>query len=183
MRRLTEFFVLVAAVALAAGCSNKTSSDVGFDKGRTPDEVFSDFVTQESDSGLVQWRLTAPEGDRFKDKQLIVLEHPKIVFYDEQGKERTTLTSDAGEYYEDKRDMLAYGNVVVKSVEGDVLETDSLLWDNSQKKILSHSFVKLTRGRDVITGYGLECKQDLASVEIKRGVKATVVDEGGEAKE
>jgi hypothetical protein len=68
----------------------------------------------------------------------------------------------------------------VTSVEGDVLETDSLLWDNTQKKILSNSFVKLTRDGDVVTGYGLECKEDLGTVDIKRDVKATVVDGKGD---
>jgi hypothetical protein len=40
--------------------------------------------------------------------------------------------------------------------------------------------VRLKRGRDVITGYGLECKEDLGTVDIKRDVKATVVGEEGE---
>ena len=172
--------VLVISAVVAAGCSNEPSDNVGFDKDQVPDEVFTDFVTQESDSGVVLWRLTAPKGDRFKDKQLVVLERPKIVFNDERGEARTTLTSDGGEYYENRRDLLAFGQVVVRSVEGDVLETDSLLWDNSQKKIVSRSFVKLTRGKSVVTGYGLECKEDLASVEIMRDVKATVIDAEGE---
>ncbi|UCG53117.1 MAG: LPS export ABC transporter periplasmic protein LptC, partial [Candidatus Latescibacterota bacterium] len=127
-----------------------------------------------------QWRLTAPRAHRYKEEKLIVLEQPTIEFYDKEGAISTKLVSDAGEYYEDKRDMLAYGNVVVESVDGDVLETDSLLWDNSRNKILSNCFVRLTRGRDVITGYGMECDQDLNSVDIKRDVKATVVDEKGE---
>jgi LPS export ABC transporter protein LptC len=166
-----------------AACSKEPSQDITFDKSRAADEVFTDFVTLESDSGLTQWKLTAPKGSRFKEKKLIVLERPTIVFYDDKGSPRTTLVSNAGEYYENRRDMLAYGNVVVTSVDGDVLETDSLLWDNTQKKILSNSFVKLTRQGDVITGYGLECKEDLGTVDIKRDVKATVVDEEGKISE
>ncbi len=184
MKRFVEFAlaagVLGAVLLGGSGCSKEPAEEVTFQRGRTPDEVFADFVTQESDSGLVQWKLTAPKGNRFKDKKLVILENPTIVFYDELGKTRTTLVSDSGEYYEDKRDMLAFGHVVVTSVEGDVLETDSLLWDNTQKKILSNSFVKLTRGGDVVTGYGLECKEDLGTVDIKRDVKATVVDEKGD---
>ncbi|MEJ2720809.1 MAG: LPS export ABC transporter periplasmic protein LptC [bacterium] len=179
-----KIFVLVLAGVLAGlfafGCSDEPSEDITFDKKGAPDEVFADFVTAESDSGRAQWRLTAPKARRYIDKKLIVLEKPTIEFYDEEGAIRTKLTSDAGEYYEDKRDMLAFGNVVVKSIDGDVLETDSLLWDNRRNKILSNGFVKLTRGRDVITGYGMECDQDLDSVDIKRDVKATVIDEKGD---
>lgn len=173
---------VVVGFVLAA-CSKEPSQEITFDKSRAADEVFTDFVTQESDSGLTQWKLTAPKGSRYKEKKLIVLEGPTIVFYDDKGSPTTTLVSDAGEYYEGKRDMLAYGHVVVTSVQGDVLETDSLLWDNTQKKIISNSFVKLTRQGDVITGYGLECKEDLRAVDIKRAVKATVVDEKGEISE
>jgi len=173
-------FCLLALGVLLGACTKEPSERITFDKNRAPDEVFIDFVTQESDSGLTQWKLTAPKGSRFKEKKLIVLEGPTIVFYDEKGSPSTTLVSEAGEYYEGRRDMLAYGHVVVTSVDGDVLETDSLLWDNTQKKILSNSFVKLTREGDVITGYGLECKEDLRAVDIKRDVKATVVDEKGE---
>jgi LPS export ABC transporter protein LptC len=178
MKRFVRRLCLVAAAAvLAAGCSDSPSDEVGFAKGETPDEVYTDFVTQESDSGVVLWRLTAPRGDRFKDKRLVVLHQPRVVFYDERGETRTTLVSDAGEYYEDRRDMLAYGNVVVQSVEQEVLETDSLFWDNRRRKIFSDSFVKLTRGDNVVTGYGLECDADLSSVEIKREHSGVIVDE------
>jgi LPS export ABC transporter protein LptC len=179
-RHVRTAVILVAALAAAAGCSKEPAETITFEKGRTPDEVFADFVTQESDSGLVRWKLTAPKASRFKEKQLVVLDRPTIVFYDRTGNVRTTLVSEAGEYNEARRDMLAYGQVVVTSVDGDVLETDSLVWDNTQKKILSDSFVKLKKGRDVITGYGLECRDDLGTVDIKRNVNATVIDEKGE---
>ncbi len=181
MRRFTRlwYFGVVAAFFLAA-CASEPSEDIVYDTRDTPDDVFVDFVTEETDSGLATWRLTAPMASRFKEKKLVILDNPTIQFYDEQGDIRTTLVSDSGEYYEDTRNLLAYGNVVVTSVDGDVLETDSLLWDNKRNKILSDAFVKLTRGRDVITGYGLECRDDLGTVDIKRDVKATVVDEEGE---
>jgi LPS export ABC transporter protein LptC len=181
MNRFTKVaWALGAALFVAAGCAKEPTESITFEKGRAPDEVFADFVTQETDSGLVRWRLMAPKASRFKEKQLIVLDRPTITFFDEAGRVRTTLVSDAGEYNEAKRDMLAFGHVVVTSVEGDVLETDSLVWNNAQKKILSDSFVRLKRGADVITGYGLECKEDLGTVDIKRNVNATVVDGEGE---
>jgi LPS export ABC transporter protein LptC len=182
-RFIRLFLVLIASIIVSGGCSDQPPEESGYPPGKAPDEVFTDFVTQESDSGILLWSLTAPEAERYKDRQIVVMEHPKIVFYDEHGEQRTTLVAEAGEYYEDRRDMLAFGDVVVTSVDGDVLETDSLLWDNSANKIFSDSFVKLTRGRNVITGYGLECRDDLQSVEIKRDVKATVIDEQGEIEE
>lgn len=180
-RRVEILFSLSVAVALIAACSKEAPEklSVATTQG-VPDEEFTDFVTQESDSGMVQWKLTAPKADRFSKRRLILLTNPVIEFYDKEGKPQTTLVSDAGEYSEESRDMLAFGNVVVRSVEGDILETDSLLWDNAIDKIKSNSFVKLTRGNDVLTGWGLECDPNLNSVNIQRDVEALILDESGQ---
>ena len=168
---------------LLAACSKESSNEIAFDRGDVPDEVIMDFETTESDSGLALWKLTAPKADRFTDKKLILLDKPRIEFFDENGAHITTLISDLGEYSIETRDMLAFGNVRVETVDGDILETDSLLWLNGRDKIISNSFVKLIRGRDVVTGYGLECDPNLNSVDIKRDVKATIIDEAGEVRE
>jgi LPS export ABC transporter protein LptC len=175
--------LMLGALLNAAACGDQPSGEATFEKGATPDEVFEDFVTQESDSGLIRWRLTAPLANRFNAKNLVLMNDPKIEFYDRTGKLETTLTSEKGEYYEDTRDMLSYGNVVVVSNEGDVLETDSLLWVNQRGKIISHCFVTLKRGRNIITGVGLECDQDLSSVDIKKHVEAKILDEQGNKKD
>lgn len=171
---------VLAGLTVFAGCSEDKPDDITFERGDVPDEVFTDFVTQESDSGRAQWKLTAPKASRYIKKKIVLLEKPVIEFYKKDGTRSTVLESEAGEYSEETRDMLAYGNVVVRSVDGDVLETDSLLWNNEADKILSNSFVKLIRGRDVVTGWGLECDPNLNAVDIKRDVKATIIDEDGE---
>ena len=183
MRLSTRVLCFIGLLGfLAVGCSEEPGT-ITFEGGPLPDEVFTDFVTQESDSGLVKWQLNAPRASKFKKRNLVVLEKPVIKFYDDAGALQTTLRSDSGEYYDDSRSMLAFGNVVVVSVANDVLETDSLMWNNDDDRIVSNSFVKLTRGRDVVTGYGLECDQNLSSVNIKRDVKATFHDDGGETDE
>jgi hypothetical protein len=44
---------------------------------------------------------------------------------------------------------------------------------------VSDSFVKLTRGKDVLTGIGLECDHTLESVDIKKDVRAVILEENG----
>ena len=44
---------------------------------------------------------------------------------------------------------------------------------------MSDSHVKLTRGRDVITGIGMEADHTLDSVDIKRNMRARIVEEDG----
>lgn len=185
MRWSTSWLVLSLTILMSlAACSEEKPDHVSVQSpGKSPDEVFTDFVTMESDSGRAQWKLTAPQANRYSKEKRIMLEEPNIEFFDKEGSLQTTLTADNGEYSEDSRDMLAYGNVQVVSIEGDILETDSLFWNNEEDKILSNSFVKLTRGRDVVTGYGLECDPNLNSVDIKRDVQATIIDEAGEIRQ
>jgi LPS export ABC transporter protein LptC len=171
--------VAVLAVLLAQGCSEKAPQQIASQGGEVPDEVVSDFVTEETDSGRVSWKLTAPRAYRYNARKVFVMDDPRVEFFDEAGMLQTTLTSDNGEYFQDTRDMLAYGDVLVVSVEGDVLETDSLRYLNAEDKIVSDSRVKLTRGNDVITGVGLECDHSLSSVDVKKNVKATIIDDEG----
>ena len=177
MRRVDAWLAIVAALALA--CSEKKPKDVQVTKSGAPDETIAEFVTQETDSGRVQWKLAAPRATRYQARNVFLLDNPKIEFFDEMGNLQTTLTAKNGEYSTVSHDMLAYGNVVCTSTKGEVLETDSLRYLNEKDKIVSDSHVKLTRGRDVITGIGMEADHTLDSVDIKRNMRARIVEEDG----
>lgn len=179
MRHSIETVFWILSLFALISCANETSQDIPVSERNTPDEIFTDFTTQESDSGMIKWRLTAPKASKFTAKDLVLLETPTILFFNDDGALQTTLTSKYGELYQDSRDMLAYGDVVVVSEDGDVLEADSLYWRDSDEKIVSNTFVKLRRGKDVLTGIGLECDYNLSAVNIKKDVQATIIDERG----
>lgn len=173
--------VLITVALLACGGEDdagdaSTGSDL-------PDEIITGFVTEESDSGYTQWRLSAPVARRFNQKKVFVMENPTIHFFDENGQLKTTLVALNGEYSQETHDMFVYGDVVGTSLDGDVLETDTLRYLNVEDKIVSDSFVRLTRGGNVMTGWGLEADNRLSSVDIKRNVKATLVDDDGRVQE
>ena len=172
-------WVLVLTVLAFAACDRKETAETPVESLGIPDETVMEFSTQESDSGRVQWTLKAPRADRFNARNVFVMDDPVIEFYDKMGNLQTTLTADKGEYLLDSHDMLAYGNVVAVTFKGEVLETDSLRYLNEADKIVSDSFVKLTRGRDVVSGIGLECDHTLDSVDIKKDVHAVVTEEDG----
>jgi LPS export ABC transporter protein LptC len=168
--------VIVTGLILG-GCDGEVSEEIAGHPSELPDEVITKFVTEESDNGLVRWRLSAPRADRFNAKKQFMLDKPTIEFFDKLGNRQSTLTSDAGEFFEGSQYMLAYGNVVVVTVEGDVLETDSLRYLVEEDRIVNDCFNKLTRGNDVVTGYGLDCDHNLSSVDIKRDVEARFIDD------
>lgn len=176
-RRVSAWLVLVVALALA--CNDKKAKETPVQANQSPDETMTEFVTQETDSGRVQWKLAAPKATRYNARNVFILDNPKIEFFDQMGNLQTTLTAKNGEYSVLTHDMLAYGNVVATSTKGEILETDSLRYLNEKDKIVSDSHVKLTRGHDVITGIGMEADHTLDSVDIKRNMRARIVEEDG----
>jgi LPS export ABC transporter protein LptC len=179
MRRSADVMLALAIAIGVAACGKQDGEQAPVEGQQIPDETVMEFKTQETDSGRVRWTLKAPRADRFNAKNVFVMADPRIEFYDEMGNLQTTLTADNGEYSLITHDLLAYGQVVAVSAKGEVLETDSLRYLNTTDKIVSDSFVKLTRGSDVITGIGMECDHTLDTVDIKRNVRALIIEEDG----
>ena len=99
----------------------------------------------------------------------------KIDFYDENGGYRSTLTSESG-LVRQKREMFSvWGNVIVRN-DTTRLETNSLGWNPETRLITTEDFVKVTRGADIITGYGMEADSRLENIRILRDVKGELSD-------
>jgi LPS export ABC transporter protein LptC len=89
------------------------------------------------------------------------------------------LTADKGEYNQVTHDLTALGNVVITTSEGYTLETESLVYLRELGEIHSEDFVTVTRGDDVLTGYGFTGYPELKNVDIKRDVRAYLRDDEG----
>lgn len=99
----------------------------------------------------------------------------KVDFYDENGEYVSTLTAKEGLIRQKRQELTVWGDVVVIS-DSSRLETHSLIWDPNRKLIITDDFVKLHRGGDVITGYGMEADNKLEHVKILRDVKGKIGD-------
>jgi len=179
LRLLPAAVALAALVALSGSCERGDRSRGNIATADVPDQEFSDFTTVESDSGRVRWRLIAPVARLYNARKLLAADEPHIEFYDATGMLTSVLTADKGEYNQVTHDLTALGRVVITSQDGYVLETESLVWVNQLNEIHSENFVTFTRGRDVLTGYGLRGDPELRNVEIQRDVKAYLRDDDG----
>jgi LPS export ABC transporter protein LptC len=65
-------------------------------------------------------------------------------------------------------DFAAYGNVIVISDGGTTLKTDSLFWNNSNRKIYTQAFVDIVSPTEHIMGTGMESDQNLKNYKIYR---------------
>jgi LPS export ABC transporter protein LptC len=167
----------LAAAAVSCGQGDRPQRSLGTTE--MADQEFTDFRTMESDSGQVKWILEAPVARVYNIRKLLVTDNPRITFYDENGEMSSVLTAEMGEYNQDTHDMTALGNVVVTTIEGYTLETESLIMLRELGEIHSEDFVKVTKGDDVLTGYGFQGYPELKNVDIKRDVRAYLRDETG----
>jgi LPS export ABC transporter protein LptC len=181
--KAVRIVLFVGLSALALSCQGKEKGQGTITTADTPDQELSDYTTVESDSGIVRWVLKAPVARVYNARKLLVTDSPRIEFFDEMGNLTSVLVSQKGEYNEVTHDLTALGTVVVTSVEGYVLETESLVWVEKLGEIHSEDFVKFTRENDVLTGYGLRGDPELKDIEIQNNVKAYMRDAGGALRE
>lgn len=178
-RRGGSAVIGVVLVALLSGCGQGPRAVPGPPSGELPDQEVSDFVVTETDAGRPQWTLYARDASIYNPRNVIVARGVRIDFFDEEGKRTSTLTAREGEMNQQRRDMVARGNVVLQTTEGTRMSTEELQFLNQRQRIVSDRFVRVERAGDVLTGVGFESDPNLEHFEFKRRVQATVRTRSG----
>lgn len=179
---LKPVIAVVMVTALLFSCQGG-EDDYHLSGKEAPDQVVYDYTTVESDSGVVKWRIEAPVARGYTSRKLFVTDNPVIYFYDEEGEISSVVNAEKGEINRETRDLTAIGNVVVTSREGYTLETESLVWLNSEGIIHTEDYVKFTKGNDVVEGYGFRGYPELKEFDIIRDINGNLYDEDGKMEE
>ncbi len=100
----------------------------------------------------------------------------QVDFYDQEGLHTSTLTALEGIYDSKAEEVEARGNVVVISDAGVRLETQSLRWRKQTNRIGTDAFVKIIRGKNTVSGYGLDTDPQLEDAHIQRNLQGRIED-------
>ncbi|HET9327031.1 MAG TPA: LPS export ABC transporter periplasmic protein LptC [Candidatus Eisenbacteria bacterium] len=171
--------VMAMVALMALGCEKAPRTEPGPASGEMPDQEVSDFVVTETDAGQPQWTLYARSAAIYNARNAIVAHGVRVDFFDEEGKRSSTLTAREGELNQQRRDMVARGNVVLQTTEGTRMSTEELSFINQRQRIVSDLFVRVERAGDVLTGIGFESDPNLEHFEFKKQVQATVRTRSG----
>ena len=156
-----------SAVAFVVfSCKGKLGEAAALDLSETPVQIVENmFVVQTENSGL-QMRAEAPLMEKYEKDTLSYELFPKgfyVYGYTEEGLLETKITSDNARHlkYKDGRESWeAFGNVVVKNlIKQEVMETDTLYWDQKNEKIYTHCYVRMYSPDGFMQGYGMESDQ------------------------
>ena len=170
---MTRALLLLALLVGAVACSSSDSNPPPRPADR-PSRVVDAFEVTETREGVLEWRLVSDKAEYFREESHTRLEGVTLVFFNPDGSEKATLTSDRGRAEDVTGNLLAEGNVVVVTVEGDTLTTEELLYDNVADEIRGPGFVRIAKPDRVLTGEGYRSKPDLSSYELDRNVQVTL---------
>ena len=163
-----------AAVAFVVySCKGKLAEAEVLNLAETPVQVVDDMFMQQTENGMVKMRAEAPRMEKYEKDSLDYELFPEGFFvygFDETGKLETEIVADNARHqkFEDGRESWeAFGNVVVKNlINQEVMETDTLYWDQKNEKIYTHCYVRMYSPDGFMQGYGMESDQRARDTEL-----------------
>ena len=164
MIRMIATASAVAFVVLS--CKGKLGEAEAINIEEAPVQTVDDMFIVQSKNGIIQMRAEAPVMERYERDTMSFELFPAGFFvygYTDDEKLETEIVADRARHlkYKDGRETWeAFGNVVVKNlIKQEVMETDTLYWDQKEEKIYTHCYVRLYSPDGFMQGYGMESDQ------------------------
>jgi len=155
-----------AVAFMVYSCKGKLGEAESLDINEVPVQTVDDMFIVQTENGKIQMRAEAPLMERYERDTLSYELFPDGFFvygYTEEEKLETEIIADKARHlkYKDGRESWeAFGNVVVKNlIKQEVMETDTLYWDQKNEKIYTHCYVRMYSPDGFMQGYGMESDQ------------------------
>lgn len=99
-----------------------------------------------------------------------------VEFFDDQSVVKSELTANYGIQYPKKNETIVRDSVVFKTVEGERLETEELIWEENTGRVYSNKFCVIHKKNEIIQGYGFESNEDFSNSKIRKVTGRIEVD-------
>ena len=156
----------LAVAFVVYSCKGKLGKTEAKPLDELPMQTVDGMFVVHSENGKVQMRMEADVMERYQTDTLSYELFPQgfsVFAYTEEGLLETQIVSDIAKHlkFKDGRETWeAFGNVVVKNlIKQEVMETDTLYWDQKNEKIYTHCYVKMYSPSGFMQGYGMESDQ------------------------
>lgn len=154
---------------LIFSCSNKKEDLIKIEEQKISKEEFGKkieiLITKKGKANI---KIVAPKVVRsFSGKAYNEFpEGMHLYVYNKNGKIESTLFAKYGKMGDRSSELLAKDSVVVTNKNGDVLNTEELIWDKNKSKIKTNGFVKIKTKDEIIYGDGFESNEDFTEYQI-----------------
>lgn len=164
---MLKMIATAAAVAFVVySCKGKLAEADSINLEETPMQVVDNMFIVHTENGRIQMRMEADLMERYETDTLSYELFPEgfaVFGYTENELLETEIVSDNARHlkYKDGRESWeAFGNVVVRNlIKQEVMETDTLYWDQKNERIYTHCYVKMYSPDGFMQGYGMESDQ------------------------
>ena len=159
------FLSVVSVVSVLSACEETgvkpTTTVQATDSADQVLEGFSHYVTND---GVRRSRVEADTAYFYENTQVTQLRKIRVVFFDAQGQESSTLTAKSGTYRWQDGSMEADSSVVVVSPDGRRLTTETLKYDNPTNTISTNVRFSFDRGGEHLEGNSFRSDPDFRNV-------------------
>lgn len=156
----------LAVAFIVYSCKGKLGEADSIVLAETPVQTVDDMFIVQSENGMIKMRAEAPLMQKYERDTLWYELFPEgfyVYGYTDEGMLETEIVADNARHlkYTDGRESWeAFGNVVVKNLMNhQVMETDTLYWDQKNERIHTDCYVKLYSPKGFMQGYGMESDQ------------------------
>ena len=156
----------LAVAFVVYSCKGKLGEAKDIVISETPVQVVTNMFIIQSKNGDMEMRAVADLMEKYERDTLSYELFPQgfaVYGYTDEGLLETEIVADNAKHlkYNDGRETWeAYGNVVVKNlIKQEVMETDTLYWDQENERIHTHCYVKMYSPDGFMQGYGMESDQ------------------------
>ena len=172
------YFFLFISILFSFACENDIEKINDFSQiDDLPDISAKNIEITYTDSGKVKAILFAKKLEKYITEKKVYTEFEQgidVKFYNEFGQLESTIQSNYGRFYDDKRIFIAENDVVIRNhLKEEQLNTEYLVWEQVTEIIYSDKFVKITTPDNIIYGNGFEAKQNFQNPRI-REVKGVI---------
>lgn len=164
--------MLPALMALVtAACGSDRDPVAGRDFRDLPaDQVMFDALHDIKDLGVLRARLHADTSHVYEDSAKTLMFPVDLRLFDENGAETAHLTAENGELDNRTNQMVARGNVVLITTEGDRrILTEELHYDPRSRRIWSDVETVVFEGETRLQGEGFSADQGMQNIEVRKG--------------
>ncbi|HTD98570.1 MAG TPA: LPS export ABC transporter periplasmic protein LptC [Mucilaginibacter sp.] len=156
-KQLSKLFlpVVIAGITIITGCENdlKDIQKISAAEVNKPGERYTGVDVIYSDSAKVKAHMTSPLMIQYKTKNPYT-EMPKgvkVIFYDKDMKESSTITSEYAIRHDSLKVIELRKNVVGTNAQGDIFNSEELIWDEASRQIHSNKPVHVKMADGSIT--------------------------------
>lgn len=179
---MTTAFWVVVVLFLPFACTTSITEQIDpvLNRSETPRLHSLEVTTVISDSGITRYRINTPQWDIYDKSSQPYWEFPLGVHFerfDENLNIDANIHSNYAKFLENEQLWELKGNVRATNIQGELFETEHLLWNQKVEKIYSDSLIKITQENYIIFGVGFESNQEMTKYQVKHTQGVIPVEE------